>query len=50
MLYFRQKVYNIVKYIREGDRLKAEYPKKFQDLLRYQFIAGLYNKRKLELV
>ena len=47
---FRQKGRSIVEYTREGDKLNAECPEKFRDVLGYQFIAGLDDKRKVDLV
>lgn len=47
---FKQRGQSDVEYTREGDRLNAEYPKKFQDVLGHQFIAGLKNKGKIDLV
>lgn len=45
----RQRGRSIVKYTREGDRLNAECPGKFRDVLGHQFIAGLNDKRKVDL-
>ena len=47
---FRQKGRSIVDYTREGDKLNAECPEKFRDVLGHQFIAGLDDKRKIDLV
>lgn len=47
---FRQKGRSIVEYKREGDKLNAECPEKFRDVLGHQFIAGLDDKRKVDLV
>lgn len=47
---FRQRGQSVVKYIRKGDQLNTEYPKKFPDMLGHQFIAKLDDKRKIDLV
>ncbi|MCJ1343817.1 hypothetical protein MMC31_002014 [Peltigera leucophlebia] len=47
---FRQRGRNIVEYTREGDKLNAECPEKFRDVLGHQFIAGLDDKGKVDLV
>ena len=47
---FRQKGRSIVEYTREGDKLNAECPEKFRDVSGHQFIAGLDDKRKVDLV
>lgn len=39
-----------MEYTREGDRLNAECPEKFRDVLGHQFIAGLDDKGKVDLV
>ena len=40
----------MVEYTREGDHFNAEYPEKFRDVLGHQFIAGLDDKGKVDLV
>lgn len=47
---FRQRGRSIVEYTREEDQLNAECPEKFCDVLGHQFIAGLDDKRKVDLV
>ena len=47
---FRQRGRSIVEYTREGDHLNAECPEKFRDVLGHQFIAGLDDKGKVDLV
>ena len=47
---FRQKGRSIVEYTREGDKLNAECPEKSRDVLGHQFIAGLDDKRKVDLI
>ena len=47
---FRQRGRSIVEYTREGDQLNAECPEKFRDVLGHQFIAGLDDKGKIDLV
>lgn len=47
---FRQRGRTIVEYTREGDQLIAECPEKFRDVLGHQFIAGLDDKGKADLV
>lgn len=47
---FRQKVRSIVEYTREGDQLNAECPENFRDVLGHQFLAGLDDKGKVDLV
>ena len=39
-----------MEYTREGDKLNAECPEKFRDVLGHQFIAGLDDKGKIDLV
>ncbi len=41
---FKQTRRSIVEYTGEGDQLNVECPKIFQDMLGYQFIAGLDDK------
>lgn len=47
---FRQKSRSIVEYTIEGDQLNVECPEKFRDLLVHQFIAGLDDIGKVDLV
>ena len=47
---FRQRGRSIIEYTREGDQLNAECPEKFCDVLGHQFIAGLDDQRKVDLV
>lgn len=47
---FKQRGRSIVEYTREGDQLNAECPENFQDVLGHQFIAGLDDKGKVDLV
>ena len=50
VLNLKQQDWSIVDYIREEDQLNSKCPKKFQDVLGYQFIAGLDDKKKVNLV
>ena len=50
VLNLKQQGRNIVDYIREEDQLNAKCPEKFRDVLGHQFIMGLDNKRKVDLV
>lgn len=50
VLNLKQQGRSIVEYTREGDQLHAECPEKFQDVLGHQFIEGLNNKGKVDLV
>lgn len=50
VLNLKQRGRSIVDYTREGDQLHAKCPEKFQDVLGHQFIAGLDNKGKVDLV
>ena len=47
---FRQRGRSIVEYTKERDKLNAEYPEKFRDVLSHQFIAGLDDRGKVDLV
>lgn len=47
---FKQRGRSIIEYTREGDQLNAECPEKFRDVLGHQFIAGLDDKGKVDLV
>ena len=47
---FRQRGQSIVEYTKKRDQLNAECPKKFRDLLGHQFIVGLDDRRKVDLV
>lgn len=47
---FKQRGRSIVEYTREGDQLNVECPEKFEDVLGHQFIAGLDDKGKIDLV
>ncbi len=47
---FRQRCRSIVEYTREREKLNAECPEKFRDVLGHQFIVGLDGKRKVDLV
>ncbi len=46
----RQQGRSNVEYTREGDQLNAECPEKFRDVLGHQFIAGLDDRGKVDLV
>lgn len=46
----KQRGRSIVDYTREGDQLNAKCPKKFRNILGHQFIAGLDDKGKVDLV
>ena len=46
----RQQGRSIVEYTTEGDQLNAECPEKFRDVLGHQFIAGLDDRGKVDLV
>ena len=50
VLNLKQRGRSIVDYTREGDQLNAKCPEKFRDLLGHQFIAGLDDKGKVDLV
>lgn len=50
VLNFKQRGRSIVNYTREGDQINAKCPEKFRDVLGHQFIAGLDDKGKLDLV
>ena len=39
-----------MEYTRKRDKLNAEFPEKFRDVLGHQFIAGLDDKGKIDLV
>ena len=47
---FSKKGRSIMEYTRERDKLNAECPEKLQDVLGHQFIAGLDDKEKVDLV
>ena len=47
---FRQRRQSIVEYTKEEDQLNAECPEKFRDVLGHQFIAGLDDRGKVDLV
>lgn len=50
VLNLRQRGRSIVEYTREGNQLNGECPEKFRDVLGHQFIAGLDDKGKVDLV
>ena len=50
VLNLKQRGRSIVDYTREGDQLNAKCPEKFRDVLGHQFIAGLDDKGKVDLV
>lgn len=50
VLNLRQRGRSSVEYTREGDRLNAKCPEKFRDVLGHQYLAGLDDKRKVDLV
>lgn len=47
---FRQGGQSIVEYTKKGDELNTECSEKFRDILSHQFIVGLDDKRKVDLV
>ena len=47
---FRQEGRSIVEYIKKGYQLNAECSEKFRDVLGHQFIAGLDDRGKVDLV
>lgn len=47
---FKQKKQSIVEYTRKRDQLNAKCFQKFEDVLSHQFIVGLDDKRKIDLV
>ena len=46
----RQKDQSIIEYMRKEDQLNAKCPEKFRDILGHQFILGLDDKEKVDLV
>ena len=50
VLNLKQRSRNIVDYTREGDQLHVKCPEKFRDVLGHQFIMGLDDKGKVDLV
>ena len=46
----KQQSQSIIDYTREKDQLNVKCPEKFQDILGHQFIVGLDNKEKVNLV
>ncbi len=47
---FRQLGRCILEYSRKGEQLNAECPKKFRDILGHEFITGLDDRGKVDLV